>query len=174
MKTPSIAIVCICIMLVNACSTSQQAQHKNLWRFDDPYVNQTIVNGWENIHVRRYEWAALDFTRLIQKKYIDDDILFGAGLAYYFMGDTNKAVEYFTQAIEHNPYHFEAYYFRAQCYMKLGVTMKSISDLKAVVLMEYAGPLVCGYYFPDAVADGAVLRSRKNEAKKLLSAASHD
>ena len=162
-------------ILLYQCSSMQHSKHNNLWRFNDPYINQTIVNAWENVYKRRYEWAALDFTRLIQKNYIDYDILFGAGMAYYFMNDNKKALDYFTQAIEKNPKHFEAYYFRAKLFISQGDKVKAKRDLDAIVSMKYDEPLLCGYYFNNEdIADIHVLKSRQKEAQSLIMAIADD
>lgn len=162
-------------ILLFYCSSMKHGKHKNLWRFNDPYINQTIINAWENVYKRRYEWAALDFTRLIQKNYIDYDILFGAGVSYYFMNESKKAIAYFTQAIEKNPYHFEAYYFRAKLFLSQGAHAKAKQDLEAIIDMKYDEPLICGYYFTnDDVADIGIFKSRQKEARSLLMAIAHD
>jgi len=174
MKNLYIIIFVISILVLH-CATGNKVKHKHLWRFDDPYINQTIMNAWENIQKKRFEWAALDFTRLIQKGYIDYDILFGAGLSFLFMNNDNKALDYFTQAIEHNPFHFEAYYFRAKIYIKNGSKEKAKKDLTAIINMEYYEPIICGYYFNDNdIADNNALNAKKKEAQQLLLAIAHD
>lgn len=168
-------IIFVSIIAVLQCATSNKSTHKHLWRFNDPYINQTIINAWENIQKQRFEWAAIDFTRLIQKGYIDYDILFGAGLAYYFMDNDSKALDYFTQAIEYNSYHFEAYYFRAQVFLKRGIKEKARQDLLTIINIEYHEPLMCGYYFDNNdVANEKVLEIRKKEVQKILLAIAHD
>ncbi len=168
-------LICIITILCLQCSSVQHGTHKNLWRFNDPYINQTIVNAWENVYKHRYEWAALDFTRLIHKNYIDYDILYGAGLAYFFMNDEKKALDYFTQAIEKNPNHFEAYYFRAKLFLNQGNKVKAKHDLNAIINMEYKEPLICGYYFNnDDVADSTILKNRQKEARTIILAIVHD
>ncbi|MGB4268332.1 MAG: tetratricopeptide repeat protein [Spirochaetota bacterium] len=175
MKKYILFILCMTGILLFYCSSMKHGKHKNLWRFNDPYINQTIINAWENVYKRRYEWAALDFTRLIQKNYIDYDILFGAGVSYYFMNESKKAIAYFTQAIEKNPYHFEAYYFRAKLFLSQGAHAKAKQDLEAIIDMKYDEPLICGYYFTnDDVADIGIFKSRQKEARSLLMAIAHD
>lgn len=175
MKKCILFTICMVSILLSQCSSVQHGKHKNLWRFNDPYINQTIVNAWENVYKRRYEWAALDFTRLIQKNYIDYDILFGAGLSYYFMNESKKAMDYFTQAIEKNPHHFEAYYYRAKLLLSQGAHAKAKQDLEAIIYMKYDEPLICGYYFTnDDIADIHVFKSRQKEAQSLLMAIAHD
>ncbi len=174
MKKYILCAICLAGIMLVQCSSVQHKTHKKLWRFDDPYINQTIVNAWENVYKRRYEWAALDFTRLIQKNYIDYDILFGAGLSYYFMHDAIKAIDYFTQAIEKKPNHFEAYYFRAKLYLSQGQKVKAQQDLEAILGIQYDEPLICGYYFNnDDSADSAILKSRQKEAQSLLLSIAH-
>ncbi len=175
MKKCILFTLCMTGILLFYCSPVQHGKHKSLWRFNDPYINQTIINAWENVYKRRYEWAALDFTRLMQKNYIDYDILFGAGLSYYFMNESKKAMDYFTQAIEKNPRHFEAYYFRAKLFLSQGAHAKAKQDLEAIVYMKYDKPLICGYYFTnDDIADMHIFKSRQKEASSLLMAIAHD
>jgi len=175
MKKCLLFIICLTGILLFYCSSVQYGKHKSLWRFNDPYINQTIINAWENVYKRRYEWAALDFTRLIQKNYIDYDILFGAGLSYYFMNESKKAMDYFTQAIEKNPHHFEAYYYRAKLFLSQGAHAKAKQDLEAIIYMKYDEPIICGYYFTnDDIADIHVFKSRQKEAQSLLMAIAHD
>ncbi|MGQ9843858.1 MAG: tetratricopeptide repeat protein [Spirochaetota bacterium] len=175
MKRYIVYTLCMASILLYHCSSVQHSKHKNLWRFNDPYINQTIVNAWENVYKRRYEWAALDFIRLIQKNYIDYDILFGAGLAYYFMNDNTKALDYFTQTIEKNHNHFEAYYFRAKLFLSQGEKVKAKRDLEIIVNINYDKPLLCGYYFnKEDIADIHILKSRQKEAQSLIVAIDHD
>ncbi|MCX8123426.1 MAG: hypothetical protein N3F66_04595 [Spirochaetes bacterium] len=175
MKKYIVYLLCIMTLLFLQCTSAKHISHKNLWRFDDPYINQTIVNAWENINKRRYEWAALDFTRLIQKNYVDYDILFGAGLAHFFMNDAKKALDYLTLAIEKNPKHFEAYYFRAKLFLRQNDTLNAKHDLGAIITMKYTEPLICGWYYNDNdIADNNALKTRQKEAQALLASIAND
>ncbi len=176
MSSKTLTIFCASLVLIHLqCTTTKNVKHKHHWRFNDPYINQTIISGWEHINKRHYEWAMLDFTRLIQKNYIDYDILFGAGLAYYYMNDITRAIDYCTGAIEQNPQHFEAYFYRAQCYLALNNTKKALDDLHTIAAMQLNQPFICGYYIDnDDLADDAALQDRKKEVQKIIVAIVHD
>ncbi len=143
--------------------------HPNLRRFRDHQVNQIIIGAWENMQKRNYESAGLDFERLSRKGYIDDDILFGAGIAYYRQNDLRKAKRYSTEALEKNPDHFEARYLRALVNRDLNLISASRDDLRALLSMSYAKPLVCGLYFTENdLADEMKFKRRVGEARFLL------
>jgi len=87
------------------------------------------------------------------------------------MNDEKKALDYFTQAIEKNPNHFEAYYFRAKLFLSQGDKVKAKQNLEVIVTMKYDEPLICGYYFnKEDIADIHVLKSRQKEAQSLIMA----
>ncbi len=143
--------------------------HPNLRRFKDHHINQIIITAWENIKKGNYESAALDFERLIKKDYIDDDILFGAGVAWLRQSNAKKALQYTTGAIEKNPLHFEAFFLRAQIYDGMNKREYAVKDLKQIVSMSFTSNLVCGLYFDDNdIADRTRFDARKARAEKLL------
>ncbi len=143
--------------------------HPNLRRFRDHQVNQIIIGAWENIQKGNCESAGLDFERLSRKGYIDDDILFGAGIAYYRQNDLRKTKRYSTEALEKNPYHFEARYLRAMVNRDLNLVSAARDDLRALLSMSYAKPLVCGLYFTENdLADEMKFKRRVSEARSLI------
>jgi tetratricopeptide (TPR) repeat protein len=143
--------------------------HPNLRRFRDHQVNQIIIGAWENMQKRNYESAGLDFERLTRKGYTDDDILFGAGIAYYRQNDLRKAKRYSTDALDKNPNHFEARYLRALVNRDLNLVSAFRDDLRALLSMSYTKPLVCGLYFTENdLADEMKFKRRVSEARSLL------
>lgn len=143
--------------------------HPNLRRFDDHNVNQVIITAWDNFSKGNYESAALDFERLLHKSYVDDDILFGAGISWYRHSNAKKALAYTTGALEKNPGHFEALLLRASVYQGLGRTEQARRDLEKIAGMNYEKPLVCGFYFDENDIAGKVkFDARKSQAKKML------
>lgn len=174
MRYTTILFIIICVYAAQ-CMHTISKKRMHLWRFNDPYVNQVIQNGWENINGGRYELAAMDFTRLIQKQYSDYDILFGAGLAYYCMHDITKALVYLNESIKDNPQHFEAYYYRAKIYIALGNYTLAQHDLQTLSALSYDKPLICGYYKEtNDIAQPWVLVQRKKEASSLLGTLRYD
>lgn len=167
---------CAIILLLAAalsCRTAPAGRtgldHPNLRRFPDHDINQIIITAWENFKKSNYESAALDFERLLRKSYVDDDILFGAGISWASHANPAKALAYCTGAIEKNPGHFEALMLRAGIYRSLGKEEKARADLETVASMNYGKPLVCGYYFDDNdLADRAKFDARKAQAKRML------
>ena len=155
-----------------SCSSSQVAvtgDHENLRRYDDPDINEIIISGWKHVYRENYEWGGLDFKRLIQKKYIDDDILFGAGVAHYYQGLFNKAEGFFTRALVKNPDHFEAMYYRARTYLNTGKRSLAKKDFQKILDITYTEPLVCGLYFAsDDIASENMLKLRKEQSRSYL------
>ncbi len=147
----------------------QGLDHPNLRRFDDPQINQIIITAWENFDRGNFEASALDFERLINKDFIDDDILFGAAIAHYKGANPRKALAFCTGAIEKNAGHFEALILRSAVYMNLGKTEPARKDLEKLAAMEFEKDLVCGYYFKDNdIAGREIFVARKKQARKGL------
>ena len=143
--------------------------HPNLRRFDDHNINQVIITAWDNFSRNNYEAAALDFERLLHKSYVDDDILFGAGISWYRHSNAKKALAYSTGALEKNPGHFEALMLRAAVYQGMGRMELARKDLEKIAEMNFEKPLVCGYYFDENDIAGRVkFDARKAQAKKML------
>ncbi|MCX7680107.1 MAG: tetratricopeptide repeat protein [Spirochaetes bacterium] len=168
------------VLLILAVSTSiflfctiskrkHSLDHPNLRRFNDHEINNIIITAWEQVSMKNYESAALDFERLIKKDYIDDDILFGAAISHYFTRKKTKALEFCTAALEKNPQHFEALFLRAQIYNDLGNTNAARTDFKKLATMEFHKDLICGYYFFDNdIANKQIFESRKRAAFEAL------
>lgn len=155
-----------------SCATSRMTvtgNHENLRRYDNPDINEIIISGWNHVYRENYEWGGMDFTRLIQKKYIDDDILFGAGIACYYQGIFQEAEKYFSRAIDKNPDHFEAVYYRARTYLNIGKKALAERDFQRILDLKYTEPLVCGLYFAgNDIASENMLKLRKDEARRYL------
>ncbi len=143
--------------------------HPNLRRFPDHAINQIIITAWEHYKKGNFESAALDFERLLRKSYVDDDILFGAGISWHRHANPAKALAYCSGAIEKNPAHFEALLLRAEIQRSLGRDEKARTDLEKIASMEFVKDLVCGLYFDENdLAGRAVFDRRKARAKALL------
>ncbi len=170
MKLQVIVVPFLIILL--SCGSSDKkssGNHENLRRYKNHDINEIIISGWEHIHKKNFEWGSLDFKRLIQKNYKDDDILFGAGLAQYYQGLFTDSEKLFTMAIKENPAHFEAIYYRANVYMHLGNRAAAARDFKTIVSLKYSQPLVCGLYFSsNDIAEAHILETRKHEARQHL------
>jgi len=160
------------LFITLSCSSSDlknTGNHENLRRYKNPDINEIIINGWESIQKNNYEWAGLDFKRLIQKDYIDYDILFGAGIAHYYRGLFTQSVIFFTRTLKENPLHFEALYYRANAHLQLGNRSEAVNDFKKILSVEYSQPLVCGlYFFSNDIATEKMLKTRKHEARQYL------
>ncbi len=160
------------LFIALSCSSFElktTGNHENLRRYKNPDINEIIIGGWEHIQKNNYEWGGLDFKRLIQKDYVDYDILFGAGMAHYYQGLYTKSVNFFTRVLEENPEHFEALYYRANAHIQLGNRSETINDFKEILSIEYSRPLVCGlYFFSNDIASEKILKTRKHEARQYL------
>ena len=168
-------LVSLMLFLVISCSTPPVERsgggldHPNLRRFSDHQINQIIITAWENVKAGNYESAALDFERLIKKEYIDDDILYGAGIAWFRYSNPKKALHYTTGAIEKNPLHFEALFLRAQIFDGMNRRDYAVKDLRKIVSMSFTSNLVCGLYFDDNdIANRSRFEERKTRAEKTL------
>lgn len=160
------------LFITLSCSSSElkfTGNHENLRRYKNPDINEIIISGWEHIQKNNYEWALLDFKRLIQKDYIDYDILFGAGIAHYYQGLFSESVNFFNRALEENPGHFEALYYRANANIQLGNRSEAVNDFTKLLSVEYSQTLVCGlYFFSNDIATDNILKNRKHEARQYL------
>ena len=58
------------------------------------------------------------------------------GLAHYYNGDNEKAVEDFNFAIELDPLYATSYWGRAQAYQKMGQLEAALSDLQDFVALN--------------------------------------
>jgi tetratricopeptide (TPR) repeat protein len=146
-----------------------RSNHPNLRRFGDNQIDQIVINAWENFQNKKYEQAALDFERLIKKKYSDDDIYFGAGISFYHYSDLKKAALYTMEALKLNPAHFEAMYLMASIQRSMKNPSVSRKYLENVISCRYEKKLICGYYFDeDDIADGSKLKGRQEEASRML------
>jgi len=168
----SLLAALIIIPTAFSCKTAAPRQgldHPNLRRFDNHQINQIIITAWDNFDKGNYEASALDFERLINKSYIDDDILFGAAIAYYNSSTPRKALAYSTGALEKNPGHFEALILRSTVYLNLGKPEAARKDLEKLVAMKFEKDLVCGYYFDENdIAGRSKFEARKTQARKEL------
>jgi tetratricopeptide (TPR) repeat protein len=168
-----VGIVILVSVLSFSCKTQDVAKsildHPNLRRFGEHQINQIIIDAWGNFYIKKYEAAALDFERLIKKDYIDDDILFGAGISYYNHYEIIKAKFYIDEAIKHNPNHFEALYLRSFIYNRINNKKAGIIDLRQLLSIDYKKGLICGYYFNENdIADEHKLKIRKEQAERIL------
>jgi hypothetical protein len=150
-------------------SYKKTVDHPNLRRYQDPVINNIIITAWENVQKRNYETAALDFERLSGKGYDDDDILFGAGIAFYRHHDLKKARIFAGRALEKNPGHFEALFLRASVLKDVNLVRESDADLRALLSMSYTRPLICGYYFNENdLATQTHFSLRQQQAAKMI------
>lgn len=165
------------ILFTQSCSTSkpkstikpvEQSNANNFHkRYDDKKINLVIYTAWQNFHNKRFEHAALDFERLIVKKYNHFDVLFGAGIAYMNYYDLNKAIKYFTIALQKKPDHFEALYFRAEVYRLLKNFSYAKKDLKKLISLKKIEPFICGLYKNDLTGQYNC-NIRLTKAKEIL------
>lgn len=160
---------------VLSCSTKPAVQNQavqikqdtHVKRYDAPEINAIIAGAWSSFGSGRYEQAALDFERLIAKRYVHYDILFGAGCANLKYYDLKKALSFFDRCLKDRKDHFEALFFRAEIYRQMKDYAKARADLEAILAIPSASPLICGLY-PDEMADGGELAKRKSEAAAIL------
>jgi tetratricopeptide (TPR) repeat protein len=108
--------------------------------FSEAYVGRGIAyselasdSGQES---RYYYRAIEDFTTAlsVQPKFSSDskryvEPLLGRGTIYVRLGDTEKALEDFTEALERNSNFYDAYLSRANVYEEKGEYLKAIDDL---------------------------------------------
>ncbi len=165
-------VIFLLLVIFISCSSSYKTaggNHENLRRYRDAGINEIIISGWHHVYRNNYEWGGLDFKRLIQKKYIDHDILFGAGIACYRQGFYDEAEKFFSSTLEKNPDHFEARYFRARTYLNTGRESLAKRDFQKILDAAYVTPLVCGLYFTsNDIASERVLEKRKDEARRYM------
>lgn len=143
--------------------------HPNLCRYGDPRINSIIIGAWHSVQKKDFESASLDFERLLNKKYVDYDILFGAGLAFYRTGDARKASGFLDRALELRPDHFEALFLKAKILAETGKGREARRCLGEILELSVGEPLICGYYFTENdIAGAPKLAARKAAARKLL------
>ena len=94
-------------------------------------------NGKAASAEKDYQKAAQFFTKAIESKELNDESLIDAyysrGLAWFEIGDLNKALNDFTMTIKLSPRHSDAYYSRAFVWDYKGQPDKAISDFTKAV-----------------------------------------
>ena len=107
---------------------------------------------------RKYERAAQIFSSNIDSS----RNIFGAATSYRFIGDYNKAVDFYSVAISLEPTMKEAYLGRGLAYRNLGRYNKAIDDIQ--VYMNYA-PSVDGFL---ALGDIYLAEKKIDMAREIL------
>ena len=158
-----------------SCSTKQVIhtppvqikQETHAKRYDSPEINEVIAGAWNSYSSARYEQSALDFERLIAKRYVHYDILFGAGCANMKYYDLRKALAFFDRCLKDRKDHYEALFFRADIYRQMKDYAKARADLEAILAIPSVSFLICGLY-PGEMAGNSELAKRKTEASAIL------
>ena len=67
---------------------------------------------------------------------MDFEIYYGRGLAYYKMGQYDKAISDYTEAIKLKPKHADIYYSRGLASYKMGQFEEAISDFTEAIKLK--------------------------------------
>lgn len=120
--------------------------------------NSIFYLGDQYFRNRKYERAAQIFSSNIDSS----RNLFGAATSYRFIGDYNKAIDFYSVAISIEPSMKEAYLGRGLAYRNLGRYNKAIDDIQ--IYMNYA-PSVEGFL---ALGDIYLAEKKIDRAREVL------
>lgn len=120
--------------------------------------NSIFYLGDQYFRNRKYERAAQIFSSNIDSS----RNLFGAATSYRFIGDYNKAVDFYSVAITIEPSMKEAYLGRGIAYRNLGRYNKAVEDIQ--IYMNYS-PSVEGFL---ALGDIYLAEKKIDRAREIL------
>ncbi|MGL4358382.1 tetratricopeptide repeat protein [Cetobacterium sp.] len=120
--------------------------------------NSIFYLGDQYFRNRKYERAAQIFSSNIDSS----RNLFGAATSYRFIGDYNKAVDFYSVAITIEPSMKEAYLGRGLAYRNLGRYNKAVEDIQ--IYMNYS-PSVEGFL---ALGDIYLAEKKIDRAREIL------
>ncbi|WP_047393940.1 lipopolysaccharide assembly protein LapB [Cetobacterium sp. ZOR0034] len=120
--------------------------------------NSIFYLGDQYFRNRKYERAAQIFSSNIDSS----RNLFGAATSYRFIGDYNKAIDFYSVAITIEPSMKEAYLGRGLAYRNLGRYNKAIEDIQ--IYMNYS-PTVEGFL---ALGDIYLAEKKIDRAREIL------
>lgn len=120
--------------------------------------NSIFYLGDQYFRNRKYERAAQIFSSNIDSS----RNLFGAATSYRFIGDYNKAVDFYSVAITIEPSMKEAYLGRGLAYRNLGRYNKAVEDIQ--IYMNYS-PNVEGFL---ALGDIYLAEKKIDRAREIL------
>lgn len=85
------------------------------------------------IYLQNYDQALSDFQAYLNTDPISPSFkaFNGIGVAYYYKGDYQQAINFYSQAIALNPNDGQVYYNRSVCYSNLGNKQQALSDALA-------------------------------------------
>lgn len=120
--------------------------------------NKIFYLGDQYFRNRKYERAAQIFSTNIDSS----RNLFGAATSYRFIGDYNKAIDFYSVALSIEPSMKEAYLGRGLAYRNLGRYNKAVDDLE--IYMNYS-PTIEGFL---AIGDIYLAEKKVNKAREVL------
>ncbi|MGL5545080.1 MAG: tetratricopeptide repeat protein [Cetobacterium sp.] len=120
--------------------------------------NSIFYLGDQYFRNRKYERAAQIFSSNIDSS----RNLFGAATSYRFIGDYNKAIDFYSVAITIEPSMKEAYFGRGLAYRNLGRYNKAVEDIE--VYMNYT-PTIEGFV---ALGDIYLAEKKIDRAREIL------
>lgn len=120
--------------------------------------NQVFYLGDQYFRNRKYERAAQIFSANIDSS----RNLFGAATSYRFIGDYNKAIDFYSVAISLEPSMKEAYLGRGLAYRNLGRYNRAVDDIE--IYMNYA-PTIEGFL---ALGDVYLAEKKIDKAREVL------
>lgn len=102
-----------------------QKEDKN---FDEIYTEGNI-----SINQGKYDEAISIFEKLLNQNQNIENVLSSIGLCYYYKGDYNLAIDYYTKSLSKNNLLFGSYYGRASSYRMIAENDKAENDYKKII-----------------------------------------
>lgn len=125
----------IFVVLLTGCATRERGlDHVVYWYDPESYYSGGISHaqrgpadsladrGWREVQQGRYQTAVIELDRAVElaesSTVIDDtflaDVYLRRGIAYWYLGDVETAIENYTRSIERNPNDWRGYFHRWQ------------------------------------------------------------
>ena len=96
---------------------------------------QSLKNGFIQYQKGNYQNALVYAYRYLEYFPNDALVLSNVGVLYFYLNDYQKSIEESTNAIEIDPNHNWAYYWRAEALFQEGKYINAIQDLKKHLLI---------------------------------------
>lgn len=93
--------------------------------YDSIYFYRAEINNYK---LNNYEAAKNDYDKVLKLNTQFSDALFGRAMAYYYMGEHNKAISDLDNGINISPARGNLYYYRAWSKMGAGDTLSACED----------------------------------------------
>lgn len=100
---------------------------------EDKNFDKLYTEGNISINQGKYDEAISIFEKLLNQNQSIENVLSSIGLCYYYKGDYNLAIDYYTKSLSKNNLLFGSYYGRASAYKMIAENDKAENDYKKII-----------------------------------------